>query len=141
MCAQPVDRHWFISRDGKRYGPYTFEALAAAAAKGVIDGETVVWRLGWVQWHPASRVPGLIPEQALEPEQPEIEEVEDAPRDLDAHEVPPLADDPLPRGTAGDAVGAAATPSLRRAVPGRVAHAAARRQGRVRSPGKTDARC
>ena len=67
MCAQPVDQHWFISLNGKRYGPYTFAALSQAAAKGVIKADTNVWRLGWVKWHPADRVPGLI-EQAADPE-------------------------------------------------------------------------
>jgi hypothetical protein len=62
MSAQPGDQHWFISLNGKRYGPYSFAALAEAAAKGVIDGNTTVWRLGWVKWHPARRVPGLIEE-------------------------------------------------------------------------------
>src|ERR1700680_4263807 len=67
MCAQPVDKHWFIALNGKRYGPYPYAALAEAAAKGVIDGDTSVWRLGWVKWHPARRVPGLI-EESAEPE-------------------------------------------------------------------------
>jgi hypothetical protein len=67
MSAQPVDQHWFISLHGKRYGPYTFAALSQAAAKGVIKADTNVWRLGWVKWHPADRVPGLI-EQAADPE-------------------------------------------------------------------------
>jgi hypothetical protein len=62
MSAQPGDQHWFISLNGKRYGPYSFAALAEAAAKGVIDGNVTVWRLGWVKWHPARRVPGLIEE-------------------------------------------------------------------------------
>src|SRR6516225_2878361 len=62
MSAQPGDQHWFISLKGKRYGPYSFAALTEAAAKGVIDGNTSVWRLGWVKWHPARRVPGLIEE-------------------------------------------------------------------------------
>jgi hypothetical protein len=62
MSAQPSDQHWFISLNGKRYGPYSFTALSEAVAKGVIDGNTSVWRLGWVKWHPARRVPGLIEE-------------------------------------------------------------------------------
>jgi len=60
MSAQPGDRHWFITLNGKRYGPYTFAALTEAAAKGVITRETRVWRLGWVNWHPAQNVPGLV---------------------------------------------------------------------------------
>ena len=43
MSAQPGDQHWFISLNGKRYGPYSFAALAKAASKGVIDGDTSVW--------------------------------------------------------------------------------------------------
>jgi hypothetical protein len=62
VSAQPGDQHWFISLNGKRYGPYSFAALSEAVAKGVIDGNTSVWRLGWVKWHPARRVPGLIEE-------------------------------------------------------------------------------
>jgi hypothetical protein len=62
MSAQPRDQHWFISLKGKRYGPYSFAALSEAVAKGVIDRNTSVWRLGWVKWHPARRVPGLIEE-------------------------------------------------------------------------------
>jgi GYF domain 2 len=93
MNAQTGERHWFISRDGKRYGPYTFEALVAAAAKGVIDADTVVWRLGWVQWHPASSVPGLIAEQLPRIDDAATPEQGEAPHRLDADEVPPLADE------------------------------------------------
>src|SRR5579871_3825435 len=60
MNTQLVDQHWFISLNGKRYGPYTFAALVEAAGKGVVTSETSVWRLGWQQWHPASQVPGLL---------------------------------------------------------------------------------
>lgn len=60
MSAPPDEKTWFVSLNDKRYGPFTFEALTEAAAKGVIDGETSVWRLGWVKWHPARKVPGLI---------------------------------------------------------------------------------
>ncbi len=67
MNTQLVDQHWFISLHGKRYGPYTFAALAEAAAKGVITADTNVWRLGWQQWHPASQVPGLLADAPPEP--------------------------------------------------------------------------
>src|SRR5580693_3284200 len=75
MCAQPVDRHWFITLNDKRYGLYTFAALTEAAAKGVVTGETRVWRLGWVNWHPAQNVPGLM-------DAPEESEAETGPHDL-----------------------------------------------------------
>ena len=64
MCAQPVEQHWFISLKGRRYGPYSYAALTEAATRGVIDSETMVWRLGWLNWHPARQVPGLIDEPA-----------------------------------------------------------------------------
>ena len=35
MNTPSLDQHWFISLNGKRYGPYTFAALVEAAAKGV----------------------------------------------------------------------------------------------------------
>jgi hypothetical protein len=103
MCAQPVEKHWFISLKGKRYGPYTFAALAEAAAKGVIDADTNVWRLGWVKWHPARRVPGLLDE--LPPPEPQDTQDSEAdafaddvderrPVDLDPGDVPGLAGDP-----------------------------------------------
>jgi hypothetical protein len=62
MNTQLVDQHWFVSLNGKRYGPYTFAALIEAASKGVITAETNIWRLGWEQWHPARQVPGLLDE-------------------------------------------------------------------------------
>jgi hypothetical protein len=126
MCAQSVDRHWFISRQGKRYGPYSFEALTEAVAKGVIDANTSVWRLGWVQWHPAKRVPGLIAEPPPEPEAPEIEDPideQEAPRDLDPEDVPPLVDEPPQApGRSADAARAVLRPLRQpdaRRVPGR----------------------
>jgi len=82
MGVQAVDRHWYISRHGKRYGPYTFAALTEAAAKGVITADTNVWRLGWVSWHPASQVPGLIAEPA------EAEEFSDGDSIVPAQERP-----------------------------------------------------
>jgi GYF domain 2 len=60
MAAQPDDKHWFVSLNSKRYGPFTFSALTEAASRGVINPDTVVWRLGWVRWHRAGSVPGLI---------------------------------------------------------------------------------
>src|SRR6266436_9472304 len=62
MNTQLVDQHWFVSVNGKRYGPYTFAALTEAAAKGVVTAETHIWRLGWQQWHLARQVPGLLNE-------------------------------------------------------------------------------
>ncbi len=98
MCAQPVEKHWFISLNGKRYGPYTFAAITEAAAKGVIDENTSVWRLGWVKWHPAGRVPGLLDNVVQEPRDTEangeaVAIEERGPVDLDPSDVPGLAGD------------------------------------------------
>jgi hypothetical protein len=70
MAGQPDDKHWFVSLNGKRYGPFTFSALTEAASRGVINPDTVVWRLGWVRWHRAGSVPGLIDKVSAKVEQP-----------------------------------------------------------------------
>ncbi len=70
MAGQPDDKHWFVSLNGKRYGPFTFSALTEAASRGVITPDTVVWRLGWVRWHRAGSVPGLIDKVSAKVEQP-----------------------------------------------------------------------
>src|SRR5579862_6417069 len=66
MVLQEIDRNWYFSRSGKRYGPYTYAALTEAAQRGVITADTNIWRLGWADWHPAAHVPGLIATPALE---------------------------------------------------------------------------
>jgi hypothetical protein len=71
MAGQPDDKHWFVSLNGKRYGPFTFSALTEAASRGVINLDTVVWRLGWVRWHRAGSVPGLIDKVSAKAGQPE----------------------------------------------------------------------
>jgi GYF domain 2 len=79
MSAIQDDKNWFVLLRGKRYGPYTFAALAHAADRGVVDPEAGVWCLGWDEWRIARNVPGLFkPEPEPEPE-PE-------PDDLDAFE-------------------------------------------------------
>ncbi len=75
MNSRPDDKTWFVALNGKRYGPFTFAALMQAAATGVIDADTGVWRLGWVKWHAARRVPGLVAASAA-----------------DRHEMPPAAE-------------------------------------------------
>src|SRR5262249_2992709 len=67
MKTQVVDQHWFVSLNGKRYGPYTFTALTEAAAKGFITAETHVWRLCWQQLHLATQVPGLLKRTTASP--------------------------------------------------------------------------
>jgi hypothetical protein len=69
MSATQDDKNWFVLLRGKRYGPYTFAALAQAADRGVVDREAGVWCLGWDEWRIARNVPGLFkPEPEPEPE-------------------------------------------------------------------------
>ena len=73
MNTHSAAQHWFVSLNGKRYGPYTFAALTEAAAKGVITAETNIWRHGWQQWHPARKVPGLLSRRSPAPASAEDE--------------------------------------------------------------------
>jgi GYF domain 2 len=75
MSAPQDAKNWFVLLKGKRYGPYTFSALAHAAEKGVVDPEAGVWCLGWAEWRIARNVPGLFAE---EPEPPADDHEEDA---------------------------------------------------------------
>ena len=50
------DEVWFILRDGKQYGPYSFAVLADASAKGIVAPDTTVRRGDWTEWLPASHV-------------------------------------------------------------------------------------
>jgi GYF domain 2 len=81
MSATQDDKNWFVLLRGKRYGPYTFAALAHAADRGVVDPEAGVWCLGWDEWRIARNVPGLFkpePEPEPEPEPDDLDEDVDA---------------------------------------------------------------
>jgi hypothetical protein len=71
MSATQDAKNWFVLLNGKRYGPYTFAALAHAAEKGVVDPEAGVWCLGWAEWRIARNVPGLFKPK---PEPDDLEE-------------------------------------------------------------------
>src|SRR5271169_2918834 len=82
MSATQDAKNWFVLLKGKRYGPYTFAALAQAADKGVVDPDAGVWCLGWDEWRIARNVPGLF-----EPEPDEAEEeADEAEEYADDHE-------------------------------------------------------
>ena len=85
MSATQDAKNWFVLLKGKRYGPYTFAALAHAAEKGVVDPEAGVWCLGWAEWRIARNVPGLFkpgPDD-LEEDADEAEEYADDREDAD----------------------------------------------------------
>ncbi|MEN9841112.1 MAG: hypothetical protein RL376_912 [Verrucomicrobiota bacterium] len=47
---------WYYVKDGQRTGPVEREELDARVAEGVVDGSTLVWRVGLSAWEPAHRV-------------------------------------------------------------------------------------
>jgi hypothetical protein len=137
MNTQLVDQHWFISLNGKRYGPYTFAALTEAAAKGVITADTNVWRLGWQQWHPASRVPGLLEETPPVPASADTDsELTEAHLpELEAEGATSPLDDDQPSGD-----DEADSPRLRDRRPGRDEYAPRdARNARSRQPSREEA--
>ncbi len=85
MSATQDAKNWFVLLKGKRYGPYTFAALAHAAEKGVVDPEAGVWCLGWAEWRIARNVPGLFKPEPddLEEDADEAEEYADDQEDAD----------------------------------------------------------
>jgi hypothetical protein len=85
MSATQDAKNWFVLLKGKRYGPYTFAALAHAAEKGVVDRDAGVWCLGWAEWRMARNVPWLFePERESEPDEVE-EDTDEAEEDADDH--------------------------------------------------------
>jgi hypothetical protein len=81
MSAIQDGRIWFVLREGKRYGPLTFEAVVEATEEGLLGPEALVWCLGWAEWRTARSVPGLFEEE------PSDEEVVEAPEEIaEAHE-------------------------------------------------------
>jgi hypothetical protein len=66
-------QHWFVLLNSKRYGPYTFPALAKGVEKGVIGRSAGVWRPGWEHWRTAGEVAELFA-----PEPDEVEATEEA---------------------------------------------------------------
>jgi hypothetical protein len=80
MSAPQDAKNWFVLLKGKRYGPYTFAALAHAAEKGVVDPEAGVWCLGWAEWRIARNVPGLFaeePEPAADDHEEDVDSAEE----------------------------------------------------------------
>ena len=66
-------QHWFVLLNSKRYGPYTFPALAKGVEKGVIGRGAGVWRPGWEHWRTAGEVAELFA-----PEPDEVEATDEA---------------------------------------------------------------
>lgn len=50
---------WHIAVNGQPQGPYSIEQVAAAAAQGQVNAQTLVWSQGMANWAPAGQVPAL----------------------------------------------------------------------------------
>jgi uncharacterized RDD family membrane protein YckC len=62
---------WYFVKDGQRNGPMRREELDARIAEGVVDGGTLVWRVGLAAWEKASSLPELgLPPPARPPALP-----------------------------------------------------------------------
>ncbi|MFM9957093.1 MAG: RDD family protein [Phycisphaerales bacterium] len=62
-----VERCWHYALDGSAYGPTDIADLTTMAARGVVEGDTLIWREGWEAWRPLSDVPelqGVLPRRA-----------------------------------------------------------------------------
>ncbi|MBY0456294.1 MAG: GYF domain-containing protein, partial [Gemmataceae bacterium] len=56
-----MNRHWYVSRDGRVFGPWTDAQLKAAAAKDTLRPTDLVNLAGEPKWVEARRVKGLFP--------------------------------------------------------------------------------
>jgi len=62
-----MNEQWYVSREGKRYGPYRREELARHARSGNVIGTDMVWSESTGGWRRADQVPGLLPAVAARP--------------------------------------------------------------------------
>ena len=58
---------WYFDRDGERQGPLTTQQLRAMVDQGLIVPSTLLWREGFDDWVPASKVGGLFPDASGKP--------------------------------------------------------------------------
>ena len=98
---------WYFDREGERQGPVTSQQLRAMASQGLVTPSTLVWREGFDEWVPASKVSGLFGRESAEAgaafdgQRPEEAEVRRAPRSsTQASGSLPLADRILRAGFA-----------------------------------------
>src|SRR5512143_3262709 len=61
---------WYVSRQGKQYGPYSSERLAQMAAGRQVLPDDLVWGPGLAAWTRADQVPNLLLERPAPPSAP-----------------------------------------------------------------------
>ncbi len=60
-AAPPPEATWHISRDGARFGPYTWERMVQMAGDGNVGPHDLVWNKKMGEWQRAAQIQGLIP--------------------------------------------------------------------------------
>lgn len=58
---------WYYSKDGTQVGPLELEALQKAASNGLIAKADLIWKDGWADWKPASKVSELAAAMVKKP--------------------------------------------------------------------------
>jgi GYF domain 2 len=119
-----ADVIWYIARDDRQFGPYSFEALQTAVRKGILSEDDLAWRSGFAQWKPLKDIAGLLPPSAEPPEPPQARDADPTSVAHDTWPQPaatdPLQTEPEQPGIATDAADAAASPAA--APPGKVGY-------------------
>lgn len=71
-----MSQEWFVSKEGRRDGPYSFTQLRRMFREGSLDPTDMVWSEGMAQWMQAGQVPGLVDaDAALPPLTPRLEDL------------------------------------------------------------------
>jgi hypothetical protein len=55
-----VSATWYLSRQGNRYGPYSWEQMGEFAAAGQVTPQDLVWSEGMSNWTKAADIEGLF---------------------------------------------------------------------------------
>jgi hypothetical protein len=63
---------WYLSREGKQYGPYTWEKVIEYSHTGKIDRTDLLWSQSTGSWLRADQVPGLMPIESSNSRKPPV---------------------------------------------------------------------
>ncbi len=66
--SERPDADWYVRPpNGNQYGPASNEVMKSWIAEGRIGSQSIVWRTGWTDWLPASRVFNNLTDMPSEP--------------------------------------------------------------------------
>jgi hypothetical protein len=54
------DASWHVLCAGKRCGPYRLSDLVEAIRERLVDGDDLIWRLGWSDWRKVRFIAGRL---------------------------------------------------------------------------------